>query len=622
MIGDACAVTDIFNGFEATFNAPSALPLSTQYSLELSNKAGSFNANTLVLDRKLPANDRVVTFSFNYPENDGTGETLGSETYRVRVIIEGQSTIFPGVASDRFYAYFYNNSPLILEPRQLCTPTGELRASEGFESYRWFRNNVRIPGETGRILNVTQSGRYFFIPEFGSCISPSGFNNLRSNDAVVADEMLDVDITISASTNSICANDVSVLSILNPQPTFEYQWVRNGNQIPGANSSTFNATGINAGGEYSLEVIDNAGDLIRCTQPSNRIIINLLNPSIRITSPQRIVVIPGVDNILTAEVTGGAPRTITWFRDGTAIQNSNTTSLTASLPGMYTAEITATSPCSINTVTASETVVITAIDNLSITIDYDNPEYSSCNFSRIGLQVTEISSITAGVTTLVPSANFELLNIVWLRDGNLTEFTGSSILIEDTFLNGDYQARVAAGVNFDSNVRQVQINAGELQIETTNNNLNLNESATLSVILSDTAIPSAIDYQWFQNSILQNGETNQEFVITRPGNYTVEVTFDGCTTRLEPTNVSTVSQVIPNVLTPTAFNNNTWRLPPEFTAQPDVRIQILSQRGEEIFNQTNYNGDWPNDQLKESIYYYIISRNNNPVEQGTITIIR
>ncbi len=634
-IGVACArPNDAVDFFKASFTAPNTLPLNTQYSLELSNKSGSFNSNTLILDRESPANNRVVTFSFNYPENDGTGETLASEVYRVRVIIENQTAILPGQASDRFYAYYYDNTTYNLLPRQLCS-LGELRAEGDLDEYRWFKDGIEIPGETGVVLDVVEPGRYYYTPNFGSC--NVNFSLSRSNDALVAENEGDLNINIIATgATNICAKDMITLQIDNPLPGFQYQWVKDNQEISGATNSSLNVTGIDAQGVYHLEVIDTNDPVSRCTSPSNDITVTLQNPSIEITSPLKIVSVPGVQNPLTVSVTGGSPRTISWFRNGIEIPNSNTETLLASLPGAYTAQITATSPCDINTVTTKETVVITAIDNLSLSIDYviaDNPStgevetaYSDCTFSEVRLQISEISSIVDGSKVLVSSANFEVLDIVWFRNGVVVEgLNGSSILLNNAFLNGSYQAKINVdgfSSQPESNFRNVKLNLGELQVVSSDNNLNVGETAILEVELPEGAPSSDITYKWFENNN-ETTFTTQQITVSKSGRYSAEVTFEGCTINTEPLTISAVSDEIPNVLTPNnGFNSDIWNIPLEYTNQPDVNVQIISASGKEVFNQNNYNGDWPNDELKETIYYYIISRNGKPEKKGTITIIR
>jgi len=437
---------------------------------------------------------------------------------------------------------------------------------------------------------------------------------------------LAINITATGSTN-ICAKDTVTLQIDSAETGFEYQWVKDNKEIASATGSSLNITGIDAQGVYRLEVNDTKDIVSRCTSPSNDITITLRNPTIKITSPLKIVSIPGTQNTLSVTVTGGNPRTITWFRNGTEIENSNTESFVASLPGTYTAQISATSPCDINTVTANEKVVISPIDNLSLKIDYGNAsEYVDCDFSEIRLQILEIASIVDGDKIIVPSSNFGLLDIAWKRNGvELGDFNGPSILIDNAFLNGSYQAEIkidAFTSNPLSNTKQVKLNFGNLQIQTTANNLNEGETATLEVELPNEVSEPSITYKWFKNNVVREKEISKQITVSEPGKYSAEVTFEGCTANIEPFTLSTVSKVIPNIITPNGFNNTKWKLPIEFSGQEDISVQIISSSGEEVLNQNNYTGDWPNDNLKESIYYYIISKNNNPLEKGTITIIR
>jgi len=126
--------------FEFNFVAPSGLPLSTEYTLELSNIDGSFSTNTIILDRGTADASLDVLFSFDYPATHPNGDRLGSEKYKARVIVENQNTFPAGRASGEFFAYYYDASSILaLEPREICTLQAlgsvELRAENDFDNY-------------------------------------------------------------------------------------------------------------------------------------------------------------------------------------------------------------------------------------------------------------------------------------------------------------------------------------------------------------------------------------------------------------------------------------------------------------------------------------------------------
>ncbi len=641
IIGNACATSDIFNSFSAEFTPPASLPRETVYALQLSNKVGSFNSNTIILSRaSLQGSSNVVNFEFSYPEFDGSGETLGSNTYKARIIIENQTDIFPGQTME-LYAFFYDGSRLELKPERLCRLGQEIRAESEYEEYLWFRNDVLIPGETGRTLIANLPGRYFYVPNFGQCNSPSGFGTLRSDVVIVAEADGNLDITIAANgSTTICASDNVVLEINNPLPSYSYQWLKDGETIAGArNASLVIGNGnINAAGTYTLEVLDRNDVINRCTSVSNPITINLLNPSIEITSSLEEVIIPGQGITLTAEATGGLPRTITWFRvEGSTevdIPNSNTENLVVTQAGTYGVRITATTSCSINTVTSINQVDVSTINNLNIGIDYENGSYSDCTLGSVTLQVTNISTIINGSPVLVPLNSFADSAITWFRllpDGSseqLTEFSGLSIDITDATGNGEYFAQIGTDA---SNTLDVKLNPSSFSISSSTNGFQLStQQPTLTLSVSNPSSGSITNYRWIR--LLNLAEEREESTdptleVFESGDYTVEITFDGCTSRIEPPiSIGRESLVIPNILTPNEATNRDWDLPLQLSNQPNVGVTIYTANGEVDFSkESNYNGEWPRNSASNvngTIYYYIITENNSPLEKGTITIIR
>ncbi len=640
-------------------------PNGTEFILRLSNKSGEFNENTIVIAETLSAEDRIDFIDFSYPFQDGEGTNIGSATYRTRIEIKDGS-IPEGGRSEEFSVFYYDGTRFNITPGALCQ-FGVLTAEElpnvltpdtpptRVEKYIWFRKVGTgdfevIPGEESNTIFADVAGTYFYTTDLGSCM---GFiPEARSNQVEVFEARITAvpAFTISASGPiNFCASESVVLQSTVTDPMFFYQWVRDDQELRGENSPSITVTGIEAQGDYRLRITDISERLSACATPSdNSIFISLKNPLINFPSSQELIVsdIPGQDEVLTVEVTGEEPRTIVWMKDDVDIPDSNRLSIVASGPGKYTARVSGSS-CTINQDITDNEIEVIAINNININIDYDNPSYFDCELGQVGLTINSVTTIFNGIERPIDVTVFES-NIRWLYSPNfdlvnntiVSDFVDPSIVLENSGSNGSYQAEIALGSNvFLSNIRDVKLNASGLFIEIGSSTQLSDDNNTieLSVTLPEDAIDSLYRFRWLEIiSLGQEKEiptlegisfTDNPVLINTPGQYTVEVTVDGCPEeRLESIDISSVSNVIPNVITPNESNNRNWVLPREFTDQSDISVTIYTANGEVDFSvPSNYTGQWPRESGSNgvgTIYYYIISRNNSPVEKGAITLIR
>ena len=121
-----------------------------------------------------------------------------------------------------------------------CSGGGiDLTASTG-TSYQWQLNGIDIPGATNQIYYATVEGVYNVIVVDGLC-------SLTSADFILT-EIIPVISSSNGDTTLCPGNSIDLSS------TFAdtYQWMLDGINIPGANSQTYNAT---EGGVYSVTAV-------------------------------------------------------------------------------------------------------------------------------------------------------------------------------------------------------------------------------------------------------------------------------------------------------------------------------------------------------------------------------
>ncbi|OOG74853.1 T9SS type A sorting domain-containing protein [Algoriphagus sp. A40] len=115
----------------------------------------------------------------------------------------------------------------------------ELSSSKAFEVVRWRRNGTEIQGQTGKTLEVKESGKYHAVIRYpGACLSETAEFEVKVNPTPTGEITVDGDILRA------------------PEGNFTYQWFRNGEPIAGATSRTFTAQLM---GEYSVELANDAG---------------------------------------------------------------------------------------------------------------------------------------------------------------------------------------------------------------------------------------------------------------------------------------------------------------------------------------------------------------------------
>ena len=159
----------------------------------------------------------------------------------------------------------------------------------GTLSYQWEKETTAITGATKSIyvmsnLNITNEDYY-------NCVLTDACGSTTSANAIVYVYTKPV-LNISALVQRVQTGD-TVKYTLAPTgaETFTYQWILNGNPIPGATKNTYIIDGItsNQGGIYSCDVSDFCGSV---TQVISTIIINSNNALYGLVSYDNIALTP------------------------------------------------------------------------------------------------------------------------------------------------------------------------------------------------------------------------------------------------------------------------------------------------------------------------------------------
>lgn len=108
--------------------------------------------------------------------------------------------------------------------------------------------------------------------------------------------------------------------------TLNYQWRRNGTPIPGANSPVFNITSVRIldAGTYDVVVNGLCGGSVTSGQAT----LTVRNPAIIMQQPLDQSVTAGQNVTFSTQVTGTAPFSYQWFKDGVMIPGATSSSYT------------------------------------------------------------------------------------------------------------------------------------------------------------------------------------------------------------------------------------------------------------------------------------------------------
>jgi hypothetical protein len=347
-------------------------------------------------------------------------------------------------------------------------------------------------GANTQSITVTTGGSYSVNVSTNGC-------SATSTPTVVSILPSPTAVITNTGSTTFCSGGSVVLNAPTAPTgsTFTYVWRLNGNPITGATAQTFTA---NAAGAYSLVVTNNQG--CTATSANTTVVVNAL-PTATITASGSTTICAGASVTLSAP----AGAAYVWSNGAT------TQSIAASTAGAYTVTVNS------NGCTATSSATTVTVNALPIATISASGATNLCQGSSVTLTASPATTYLWSTGATTPS---------------ITVNTAGNYSVAST-TNGCTASSAPTTINVQAL-----------------------PSASISVIGATTfcqgasvtlTASSAGSYLW------SNGATTQTIVATTPGNYTVQVSSNGCsaTSSAIPVVVNALPTASINAAGPTSF---------------------------------------------------------------------
>ncbi|MGC6430247.1 MAG: gliding motility-associated C-terminal domain-containing protein [Jejuia sp.] len=299
-----------------------------------------------------------------------------------------------------------------------------------------------------------------------------------------------------------------------------------------------------------------------------------------------------------------------WYKETsptTSVFVASGESLTVSEPGVYFVE-TNYGTCTSNSVSNKVSVSQISSTNGASSIS-----------SALGNPYCEADGPT--VLSAINGVSYQ-----WFKDGNAIE----------NATNQTYQTNEAGNYSVDIELDNCRSSAS-IDLRNTDfiSEIDVDEISELeqdeTLLVSVTTTAQNPEFQWYLNGNAISGETSNSFEVTQRGDYCIKINqTTGCVSsqeiRFKVTEAFPDVANIPNVITPNGDGqNDTWVIPQHYVSGTNTEVTLISSQGKEVFNTTDYQNNWPQEQLDYKniniVYYYIIKAPNQTPIKGTITVL-
>ncbi len=526
-----CAGVGGFNQYYAKIGWAGNANGSNEFILELSDVTGDFtNATELVKIGDQNGNSsKEFDAEFSIPTN-----TRG-QGYKMRVrSTDPASTSAESTAYNMYYMDVTNNINISddgsgVPPGTICATgpiTLEVDNVTNPETYQyiWYLSGSPISGETGHTLNVTSSGMYFALIDYGPICSGSANTDSNIVDVTIGGGGEGIFITLPAIT-ILCVGESQALSINRTDPSWNFRWFKNDVEIPSATLPTYTVDANTADfeGDYQVEISSSS----ICNERSAPITMNNADDfTVSQDNAPNIVVLPSQVKTVSVSTTAVSP-TYKWFRNSAEISGETANSINVTQAGTYYAEVTQGGGTCPGAIKNSENTTVVTPASFEIIADYASP-YTTCVSTNIVLQVQTINAVMSDLSKIDVTADIApSFSYQWKRNGvDVPGSVNNSLSLTNISENGDYSIEGSVTTyNTTSNVLPVQLLTSETLTITSTSTVYC--SGADIVTLGTSLDLSGETYEWQRDGTLVN-TTNNALDINQTGTYRLVLYRNGC----------------------------------------------------------------------------------------------
>jgi IPT/TIG domain len=387
-------------------------------------------------------------------------------------------------------------------PLAFCNGGSVTLTSSSATGNQWYLDGNPLNGETSPQYVATAAGNYTVVVTAGGCDSLMSAVTIVSSSAVPATPV----ITPGGATTFCSGSNV----VLTSSSAAGNQWYRDGNAISGATNQQYTAT---ASGNYTAIVT--TGGCSSSASAAAAVTVDPTPATPAITAGGATSFCIGGSVTLTSSSATGNQ----WYAGGNAINGATAQTYNATTSGNYTVIVT-TGNCT--SAASAPTVVTVSVVPPQPTIAAGGPT-TFCG----GASVTLTSSSASGNQWYL---NGNVINGATNQQFAATASGNYTVMVTTSGCSG--AASAATSVTVNPAPATPTITANGVTTFCTGGNVTLTSS-------------SANGNQWYVNGNAISTATDQQYVASAAGNYTVKVTANGCTSAVSAATAVTVNTLPP-----------------------------------------------------------------------------